>query len=92
MPDDRKRRRRPGLMVLRVLSVILLVGPPILVGLIWGWMAMSGLSPMKRDIFEFGERAIVLAMGLGIIGLLVEFLILPILLNDGATGRSDGGP
>lgn len=92
MPDDRKRRRRPGLMVLRVLSVILLVGPPILVGLIWGWMAMSGLSPMKRDIFEFGERAIVLAMGLGVIGLLVEFLILPILLNDGATGRSDGGP
>lgn len=90
-----KDKARPGLLVLRVLrvlSVILLIGPPLTVGGIWAWMAMSGLSPARRDIFELGEQIIVVAMGLGVLGLLAEFVILPILLTDRATGRADGGP
>ncbi|MDQ0463868.1 hypothetical protein QO010_001639 [Caulobacter ginsengisoli] len=86
-----RHRLRPGLMLLRVLSVLLLVGPPLAVGGVWTWMALSGLSNQRRDIFEFGQQAIVLAMGLGLLGLLAEFLILPILLNDGETGRADAG-
>lgn len=92
MASADKRRLRPGLMVLRVLSVLFLVGPPLVVGCVWVWMALSGLSPARRDVFEQGEWIIAAAMGLGVLGLLAEFLILPILLNDGATGRSDGGP
>ena len=86
-----RHKLRPGLLVLRVLSVLFLVGPPLAVGAIWVWMAISGLSANRRDIFELGERAIVIAMGIGVLGLLAEFLILPILLRDGATGRADGG-
>lgn len=92
MTRSRKDRPRPWLFVLRVLSVILLIGPPLAVVGIWAWMALSGLSPVRRDIFEMGERAIVVAMVLGVLGLVAEFLILPILLEDRATGRSDGGP
>ena len=86
-----KRKTRPALMLLRVLSVLLLVGPPVGVAVAWGWMALSGLSPNRRAIFEQGEGIILAMMGLGVLGLIAEFVILPILLNDGATGRSDGG-
>lgn len=92
MTSADKRRPRPGLMVLRVLSVLFLIGPPLVVAAVWGWMALSGLSPDRRDIFEQGEWLIAAAMGLGVLGLVAEFVILPILLNDGSTGRSDGGP
>lgn len=92
MVPNAKDKPRPGLMLLRVLSVLFLFGPPLMVGVIWGWMALSGLSPQKGEIFDWGERAIVVIMGLGVVGLLAEFLILPILLNDRGTGRSDGGP
>lgn len=91
MNRNARNKPRPGLFLLRVLSVMLLVGPPLVVGGVWTWMALSGLSPMRRDIFEIGEWTIVIAMGVGVIGLLVEFLILPVLLNDGTTGRADSG-
>ncbi len=86
-----REKPRPALVLLRVLSVILLIGPPVAIIGIWMWMVLSGLSPVRRDIFELGERAIVVAMGLGVVGLLAEFLILPLLLADRATGRADGG-
>jgi hypothetical protein len=85
------RRVRPGLQILRFVSVLLLAVPPLTVGGVWGWMALSGRSPLRQEIFAFGERAIVLLMLAGVVGLVAEFLILPILLNDGATGRADGG-
>lgn len=87
----KKRKARPALMLLRILSVLLLFGPPLGVAIAWGWMALSGLSPNRREIFEQGEGIILVMMGLGVLGLIAEFVILPILLNDGATGRSDGG-
>jgi hypothetical protein len=75
-------RNSPGLRLARYLSLILLVGPLVAMSIVWGVAALGGTTPQRVEILALGDKLLVGLLCLGALGLLSEFVLLPMILRD----------
>ncbi len=75
-------RNSPGLRLARYLSLILLFGPLVGMTVVWGVAALGGTTPQRVEILALGDKILVGLLCLGALGLVSEFVLLPMILRD----------
>lgn len=68
--------------LLRYLSILLLAGPLAGLTLVWATVSILSLTPDRNRIIDLGDKIMAGLLVLAGIGLILEFLIVPLLLAE----------
>ena len=75
-PDPLWRR------LLRYLSILLLAGPLAGLMVVWGAVSILSLTPDRNRFIEMGDKIMVGLVVLASVGLVLEFVIVPLILSE----------
>jgi|GEM_PF-2322885 len=75
-PDPLWRR------LMRYLSIILLAGPLAGLTVVWAVVSVLSLTPDRNHYIEMGDRIMVSLVVLAGVGLVLEFLIIPLIMAE----------
>lgn len=75
-------RDPPWLTFLRFFAVATLIGPIAMVMIVWAIVAIASYAGNHDMVFAVGNRVLLGVLALGVLGLLLDFFVLPILLSD----------
>lgn len=85
-PDPLWRR------LLRYLSILLLAGPLAGLTVVWAVVSVLSLTPDRNHYIEMGDKIMVSLVVLAGVGLVLEFLIIPLLMSEPGRRSSKSPP